>query len=183
MPSLFLISTPDDFCSVAQLPLSSADASPLESVPAAAALPAGGRDQAELARRNSLGKAKGKNKKSETSPPANSDLEVMISWGASRGSSLTVLAHSSVFSAALAHLFVGPGRNHHYLPLHAHRLLRSEVREGEFLQTQADALTPDANYAVIRPQDPAPVLNLGLQMEELIFELADTHLFFNDLEV
>lgn len=32
-------------------------------------------------------------------------------------------------------------------------------------------------------QDPAAVLNLGLQMEELIFELADTHLFFNDLEV
>lgn len=26
------------------------------------------------------------------------------------------------------------------------------------------------------------MLNLGLQMEELIFELADTHLFFNDLE-
>lgn len=32
-------------------------------------------------------------------------------------------------------------------------------------------------------QDPATMLNLGLQMEELIFELADTHLFFNDLEV
>ncbi len=32
-------------------------------------------------------------------------------------------------------------------------------------------------------QDSATVLNLGLQMEELIFELADTHLFFNDLEV
>ncbi|XP_067111667.1 eyes absent homolog 3 isoform X2 [Osmerus mordax] len=31
-------------------------------------------------------------------------------------------------------------------------------------------------------KDPASVLNLGLQMEELIFELADTHLFFNDLE-
>ncbi|KAM6958724.1 protein phosphatase EYA3 [Aplochiton taeniatus] len=31
-------------------------------------------------------------------------------------------------------------------------------------------------------KDPAIVLNLGLQMEELIFELADTHLFFNDLE-
>lgn len=27
------------------------------------------------------------------------------------------------------------------------------------------------------------MLNLGLQMEEFIFELADTHLFFNDLEV
>lgn len=32
-------------------------------------------------------------------------------------------------------------------------------------------------------QDPATVLKMGLQMEELIFELADTHLFFNDLEV
>uniref|UniRef100_A0A671N8X7 Eyes absent homolog n=1 Tax=Sinocyclocheilus anshuiensis TaxID=1608454 RepID=A0A671N8X7_9TELE len=31
-------------------------------------------------------------------------------------------------------------------------------------------------------KDPAAVLNLGLQIEELIFELADTHLFFNDLE-
>lgn len=27
------------------------------------------------------------------------------------------------------------------------------------------------------------MLNLGLQMEEFIFELADNHLFFNDLEV
>ncbi|KAJ8273434.1 hypothetical protein GJAV_G00101570 [Gymnothorax javanicus] len=31
-------------------------------------------------------------------------------------------------------------------------------------------------------KEPSTVLNLGLQMEELIFELADTHLFFNDLE-
>ncbi|CAB1320415.1 unnamed protein product [Coregonus sp. 'balchen'] len=31
-------------------------------------------------------------------------------------------------------------------------------------------------------KDSGTVLNLGLQMEELIFELADTHLFFNDLE-
>ncbi|XP_061111791.1 eyes absent homolog 3 [Conger conger] len=31
-------------------------------------------------------------------------------------------------------------------------------------------------------KEPSSVLNLGLQMEELIFELADTHLFFNDLE-
>ncbi|XP_077598891.1 protein phosphatase EYA3 isoform X2 [Stigmatopora nigra] len=31
-------------------------------------------------------------------------------------------------------------------------------------------------------KDPATMLNLGLQMEEFIFELADNHLFFNDLE-
>ncbi|XP_076735729.1 protein phosphatase EYA3-like [Maylandia zebra] len=39
------------------------------------------------------------------------------------------------------------------------------------------------SYAQKFGKDPATVLNLGLQMEELIFELADTHLFFNDLEV
>uniref|UniRef100_A0A3B4BEY1 Eyes absent homolog n=1 Tax=Periophthalmus magnuspinnatus TaxID=409849 RepID=A0A3B4BEY1_9GOBI len=38
------------------------------------------------------------------------------------------------------------------------------------------------SYAQKFGKDPATVLNLGLQMEELIFELADTHLFFNDLE-
>ncbi|XP_017162877.1 protein phosphatase EYA3 [Poecilia reticulata] len=38
-------------------------------------------------------------------------------------------------------------------------------------------------YAQKFGKDPATMLNLGLQMEELIFELADTHLFFNDLEV
>ncbi|XP_065325994.1 eyes absent homolog 3-like [Pelmatolapia mariae] len=87
------------------------DASPPENLPVCAALPttvavpAGARDQDEVGRRNSVGKAKGKGKKSDNSPPAESDLE-----------------------------------------------------------------------------DPATVLNLGLQMEELIFELADTHLFFNDLE-
>ncbi|XP_015257564.1 PREDICTED: eyes absent homolog 3-like isoform X3 [Cyprinodon variegatus] len=37
-------------------------------------------------------------------------------------------------------------------------------------------------YAQKFGKDPATMLNLGLQMEELIFELADTHLFFNDLE-
>lgn len=43
---------------------------------------------------------------------------------------------------------------------------------------------PDiSEFCVLFLQDPATVLNLGLQMEELIFELADTHLFFNDLEV
>ncbi|XP_024152584.1 eyes absent homolog 3 isoform X1 [Oryzias melastigma] len=109
------------------------DASPLESVPAAAALPAGGRDQAELARRNSLGKAKGKNKKSESSPPPNSDLERIFLWDLDE----TIIIFHSMLTGSYAQKF---------------------------------------------GKDSAPVLNLGLQMEELIFELADTHLFFNDLE-
>lgn len=37
-------------------------------------------------------------------------------------------------------------------------------------------------YARKYSKDPTTALNLGLQMEEMIFELADTHLFFNDLE-
>lgn len=40
-----------------------------------------------------------------------------------------------------------------------------------------------AGFLGVFSQDAATMLNLGLQMEELIFELADTHLFFNDLEV
>lgn len=32
-------------------------------------------------------------------------------------------------------------------------------------------------------QDPTVVIGSGLTMEEMIFEVADTHLFFNDLEV
>lgn len=32
-------------------------------------------------------------------------------------------------------------------------------------------------------QDPTIVIGSGLSMEEMIFEVADTHLFFNDLEV
>lgn len=32
-------------------------------------------------------------------------------------------------------------------------------------------------------QDPPTSVSLGLRMEEMIFNLADTHFFFNDLEV
>ncbi len=32
-------------------------------------------------------------------------------------------------------------------------------------------------------QDAPASVSLGLRMEEMIFNLADTHLFFNDLEV
>lgn len=40
------------------------------------AAPAGAREQDEVGRRNSVGKAKGKGKKSDNSPPAENDLEV-----------------------------------------------------------------------------------------------------------
>lgn len=36
---------------------------------------------------------------------------------------------------------------------------------------------------LLYPQDPQGSMSLGLRMEEIIFNLADTHLFFNDLEV
>ncbi|XP_036948846.1 eyes absent homolog 3 isoform X2 [Acanthopagrus latus] len=115
------------------------DASPPESLPAGAslpasvALPAGARDQDEVGRRNSVGKAKGKGKKPDNSPPTESDLERIFLWDLDE----TIIIFHSLLTGSYAQKF---------------------------------------------GKDPAAVLNLGLQMEELIFELADTHLFFNDLE-
>uniref|UniRef100_A0A672HGH8 Eyes absent homolog n=1 Tax=Salarias fasciatus TaxID=181472 RepID=A0A672HGH8_SALFA len=126
-------------CAHSALTLSFPDASPPESLPAGAALPAGvlqpaaGREQDEVGRRNSVGKAKGKGKKSENCPPADSDLERIFLWDLDE----TIIIFHSLLTGSYAQKF---------------------------------------------GKDPATVLNLGLQMEELIFELADTHLFFNDLE-
>nr|XP_046272854.1 eyes absent homolog 3 isoform X1 [Scatophagus argus]XP_046272855.1 eyes absent homolog 3 isoform X1 [Scatophagus argus] len=115
------------------------DASPPENLPAGAALPAGvalptgARDQDEVGRRNSVGKAKGKGKKCDNSPPTESDLERIFLWDLDE----TIIIFHSLLTGSYAQKF---------------------------------------------GKDPATMLNLGLQMEELIFELADTHLFFNDLE-
>lgn len=113
------------------------DSSPPETVPAAAALPtaapAGAREQDDVSRRNSVGKAKGKGKKTESCPPTESDLERIFLWDLDE----TIIIFHSLLTGSYAQKFA---------------------------------------------KDPSTVLNLGLQMEELIFELADTHLFFNDLE-
>uniref|UniRef100_A0A7N6A0H7 Eyes absent homolog n=1 Tax=Anabas testudineus TaxID=64144 RepID=A0A7N6A0H7_ANATE len=103
------------------------------TLPTSVSLPAGAREQDEVGRRNSVGKAKGKGKKSDSSPPADSDLERIFLWDLDE----TIIIFHSLLTGSYAQKF---------------------------------------------GKDPATVLNLGLQMEELIFELADTHLFFNDLE-
>nr|CAG5897215.1 unnamed protein product [Menidia menidia] len=121
--------------------------SPAESLPAGAALPsavtlpAAARED-ELGRRNSVGKAKGKAKKSDSSPPADGDLENLNASVPFQRIFLWDLDETIIIF---------------------HSLLTG-------------------SYAQKFGKDPASVLNLGLQMEELIFELADTHLFFNDLE-
>lgn len=115
------------------------DASPPENLPAGAALPTsvalppGARDQDEVGRRNSVGKSKGKGKRPDSSPPADTDLERIFLWDLDE----TIIIFHSLLTGSYAQKF---------------------------------------------GKEPATVLNLGLQMEELIFELADTHLFFNDLE-
>ena len=49
-----------------------------------------------------------------------------------------------------------------------------------------DERTGERNSPVLgffsSPQDPQMTMNLGARMEEMIFNLADSHLFFNDLE-
>uniref|UniRef100_A0A3Q0STT3 Eyes absent homolog n=1 Tax=Amphilophus citrinellus TaxID=61819 RepID=A0A3Q0STT3_AMPCI len=117
----------------------SAGLPPRENLPVGAALPtnvavpAGARDQDEVGRRNSVGKSKGKGKKSDNSVPPDTDLERIFLWDLDE----TIIIFHSLLTGSYAQKF---------------------------------------------GKDPATVLNLGLQMEELIFELADTHLFFNDLE-
>uniref|UniRef100_A0A3P8VTX1 Eyes absent homolog n=1 Tax=Cynoglossus semilaevis TaxID=244447 RepID=A0A3P8VTX1_CYNSE len=119
--------------------LTNLDASPPENLPVGAALPtaaappAGAREQDEVARRNSVGKAKGKGKRAENSPAAETDLERIFLWDLDE----TIIIFHSLLTGTYAQKF---------------------------------------------GKDPATVLKMGLQMEELIFELADTHLFFNDLE-
>uniref|UniRef100_A0AAQ4RRM5 Eyes absent homolog n=1 Tax=Gasterosteus aculeatus aculeatus TaxID=481459 RepID=A0AAQ4RRM5_GASAC len=103
------------------------------ALPTSVGVPAGARDQDEVGRRNSVGKAKGKGKRSDNSSPADSDLERIFLWDLDE----TIIIFHSLLTGSYAQKF---------------------------------------------GKDPATVLNLGLQMEELIFELADTHLFFNDLE-
>ncbi|KAF3834320.1 hypothetical protein F7725_025524 [Dissostichus mawsoni] len=95
--------------------------------------PPGARDQDEVGRRNSVGKSKGKGKRPDSSPPADTDLERIFLWDLDE----TIIIFHSLLTGSYAQKF---------------------------------------------GKEPATVLNLGLQMEELIFELADTHLFFNDLE-
>lgn len=80
-----------------------------------------------------MGKAKGKVKKPDGCPSADTDLERVFLWDLDE----TIIIFHSLLTGSFAQKF---------------------------------------------GKDPATVLNLGLQMEELIFELADTHLFFNDLE-
>ncbi|XP_054619444.1 eyes absent homolog 3 isoform X1 [Dunckerocampus dactyliophorus] len=115
------------------------DASPPENLPAGAALPtsvahpAGARDQDDVGRRNSVGKAKGKGKKCDSSPPTDTDLERIFLWDLDE----TIIIFHSLLTGSFAQKF---------------------------------------------GKEPATMLNLGLQMEEFIFELADNHLFFNDLE-
>ncbi len=38
------------------------------------------------------------------------------------------------------------------------------------------------SYAQHYQKDPQTIMNLGVRMEKIIYDLADTHLFYNDLE-
>uniref|UniRef100_A0A8C3AQW0 Eyes absent homolog n=1 Tax=Cyclopterus lumpus TaxID=8103 RepID=A0A8C3AQW0_CYCLU len=144
------------------------DASPPENLPAGAALPtsvaapAGAREQDEVGRRNSVGKAKGKGKRPDSSPPADGDLERIFLWDLDE----TIIIFHSLLTGSYAQKF-------------------GKVCFCEYAERSPHTRKSDLTLlwvCVVFVQDAATVLNLGLQMEELIFELADTHLFFNDLE-
>uniref|UniRef100_A0A8C2BMP4 Eyes absent homolog n=1 Tax=Cyprinus carpio TaxID=7962 RepID=A0A8C2BMP4_CYPCA len=138
------------------------------ALPAGMALPAGERDQDETNRKNPPGKAKGKAKKSDGSQSTDNDLERVFLWDLDE----TIIIFHSLLTGSFAQKF-GKVQN-----------CFAELQTGRsnacfFFPLLTFLLFPGMLLFI---QDPATVLNLGLQMEELIFELADTHLFFNDLE-
>lgn len=168
--------------------------------PASVTLPAGAA-QDEAARRNAPPKAKGKGKKSDSGQSSDNDLEVRATQCLLNLSKTTCLRLTS-FLCFSANLLVGSGWNHHHFSLPSHGVICTKVQQGNVISATGHNIVPanpgfvwclSAVMALVNPdvcvfwflfvQDPATVLNLGLQMEELIFELADTHLFFNDLEV
>lgn len=53
----------------------------------------------------------------------------------------------------------------------------------ETVGVRTGAVSSSQTNSLIAFQDPTVVIGSGLTMEEMIFEVADTHLFFNDLEV
>lgn len=126
--------------------LTNLDASPPENLPVGAALPtaaappAGAREQDEVARRNSVGKAKGKGKRAENSPAAETDLEVTaLLPEMERSLGRKPFKYDSVlffFCLFLANISVGPGRNHYHFPFTADWNLRTEVRQGAFNRRQ-----------------------------------------------
>lgn len=71
----------------------------------------------------------------------------------------------------------------HSSPAHLHKSLGRCVPVDAQQISELNSLQNDSVDFSSSSQDAGTMLNLGLQMEELIFELADTHLFFNDLEV
>uniref|UniRef100_A0A8C2E2D4 Eyes absent homolog n=1 Tax=Cyprinus carpio TaxID=7962 RepID=A0A8C2E2D4_CYPCA len=137
------------------------------ALPAGMALPAGERDQDETNRKNPPGKAKGKAKKSDGSQSTDNDLERVFLWDLDE----TIIIFHSLLTGSFAQKF-GKVQN-----------CFAELQTGRsnacFFSLLTFLLFPGMLLFIL---DPATVLNLGLQMEELIFELADTHLFFNDLE-
>jgi hypothetical protein len=62
--------------------------------------------------------------------------------------------------------------------------LRAIRKSRDFqLPSRAPEATCAENCPFSFPQDTTTSVRIGLMMEEMIFNLADTHLFFNDLEV
>ena len=60
-------------------------------------------------------------------------------------------------------------------------LIKTHQQEGTNLQS----CTPFTNTSksIYFSQDAPSTVSIGLRMEEMIFSLSDTHLFFHDLEV
>ncbi|XP_046769054.1 eyes absent homolog 4 isoform X5 [Gallus gallus] len=122
------------------------------------------KDLDERTCRSSGSKSRGRGRKNNPSPPPDSDLERVFVWDLDE----TIIVFHSLLTGSYAQKYgklCSP-----FTPS------LSETSESIFL-------LPSGEHGTETPcGDPPMAVTLGLRMEEMIFNLADTHLFFNDLE-
>ncbi|XP_014119097.1 PREDICTED: eyes absent homolog 4 isoform X3 [Pseudopodoces humilis] len=122
------------------------------------------KDLDERTCRSSGSKSRGRGRKNNPSPPPDSDLERVFVWDLDE----TIIVFHSLLTGSYAQKY---GKlSSPFTPS------LSETSELIFLLPSRERGT-ETPYG-----DPPMAVTLGLRMEEMIFNLADTHLFFNDLE-
>ncbi|EQB78769.1 eyes absent 4 isoform 2-like protein [Camelus ferus] len=127
------------------------------------------KDLDERTCRSSGSKSRGRGRKNNPSPPPDSDLERVFVWDLDE----TIIVFHSLLTGS-------------YAQKYGKKVVGYVTKE----RCTRDRLVPEVkttddlygSEVLLYSSDPPMAVTLGLRMEEMIFNLADTHLFFNDLE-
>ncbi|XP_043859422.1 LOW QUALITY PROTEIN: eyes absent homolog 4 [Dromiciops gliroides] len=156
------------------------------------------KDLDERTCRSSGSKSRGRGRKNNPSPPPDSDLERVFVWDLDE----TIIVFHSLLTGVLCTESMARWKCNkspddsqvdHFKDIasFATKLMGEKRLLPTVCQSSAEwsVLRFSGNRSLVPPMsgvyviaDPPMAVTLGLRMEEMIFNLADTHLFFNDLE-